>query len=59
MNQGGDFPSTFTDYSEFISDQFNVIHFFHLDEQPELNLDNDYTNKTGHNLKTNSSISIL
>ena len=33
--------------------------FFHSDEQPELNLENDYTNKTGHNLKTNGSISIL
>ena len=33
--------------------------FFHSDEQPELNLENDYPNKTGPNLKTNSSISIL
>ena len=33
--------------------------FFHSDEQPELNLENDYPDKTGHNLKTNSSISIL
>ena len=36
-----------------------VIHFFHSDERPELNLENDYPNKTGHNLKTNSTISIL
>ena len=28
-------------------------------EQPELSLENDYPNKTGHNLKTNGSISIL
>ena len=28
-----------------------VIHFFHSDEQPELNLENDSPNKTGHNLK--------
>ena len=33
--------------------------FLHSDEQPELNLENDYPNKTVHNLKTNSSISIL
>ena len=33
--------------------------FFHSDEQPELNLENDYPNKTGPNLKTNSSISVL
>ena len=33
--------------------------FFHSDEQPDLNLENDYPNKTGHNLKSNSSISIL
>ena len=33
--------------------------FFRSDEQPELNLENDYPNKTGYNLKTNSSISIL
>ena len=34
--------------------------FFHSDEQPELNLENDYyPNKTGCNLKTNSSISVL
>ena len=33
--------------------------FFHSDEQPELNLENDYPNKTGHTLKTNSSISYL
>ena len=32
---------------------------FDAEEQPELNLENDYPNKTGHNLKTNSSISIL
>ena len=32
---------------------------FHADEQPELNLKNDYPNKTGHNLNTNSSILIL
>ena len=31
----------------------------HSDEQPELNLENDYLNKTRQNLKTNSSISIL
>ena len=36
-----------------------VLHFSHNDEQPELNLENDYPNKTGYNLKTNSSISIL
>ena len=30
--------------------------FFHNDEQPEVNLEN---NKTEYNLKTNSSISIL
>ena len=24
--------------------------FFHSDEQPEVNLGNDYPNKTGHNL---------
>ena len=33
--------------------------FFHSDERPELNLENDYPNKTKHNLKTNSSILIL
>ena len=33
--------------------------FFHDDEQPELNLENDYPNKTRYNLKTNSSISVL
>ena len=33
--------------------------FFHNDEQPELNLENEYPNKTGYNLKTNGSISIL
>ena len=33
--------------------------FFHSDEQPELKLENDYLNKTGHNLKTNSSILLL
>ena len=32
---------------------------FHFVDQPELNLENDYPNKTGHNIKTNSSISIL
>ena len=32
---------------------------FHSDEQPDLNLENDHTNKTGHNLKANSSISVL
>ena len=32
---------------------------FHSDEQPELNLENDYLNKTEQNLKTNSSNSIL
>ena len=32
---------------------------FRSDEQPELSLENDYPNKTGHNSKTNSSISIL
>ena len=32
---------------------------FHSDEQPELNLEDDYPNKNGHNLKTNSSISII
>ena len=26
--------------------------FFHSDEQPEVNLENDYQNKTGHNLET-------
>ena len=36
-----------------------VDSLFHSDEQPELNLENDYPNKTGHNLKTKSSISIL
>ena len=39
--------------------RIKVIHFFHSDEQPELNLENVYPNKTGHNLKTSSSISIL
>ena len=33
--------------------------FFYSDDQPELNLENDYLNKAGSNLKTNSSISIL
>ena len=33
--------------------------FFHSDEKPELNLENDYLNKTGQNLKANSSISVL
>ena len=33
--------------------------FFHSDEQPELNLKNDYPNKTEHNLKIDTSISIL
>ena len=32
---------------------------FHSGERPELNLENDYSNKTGRNLKTNGSISIL
>ena len=32
---------------------------FRPDERPELDLENDYPNKTGHNLKTNRSISIL
>ena len=38
---------------------FKGDSFFHSDEQPELNLKNDYPNKTGPNLKANSSISIL
>ena len=33
--------------------------FFYSDEQAELNLENNYPNKTGCNLKANSSISIL
>ena len=37
----------------------HIDSFSHSDEQPELNLKNDYPNKTGHNFKTNSSISIL
>ena len=32
---------------------------FHPDEQRELDLENDYPNKTGHNLKTNCLISVL
>ena len=32
---------------------------FHFDDQPELNLETDYPNKTGHSLKPNSSISVL
>ena len=32
---------------------------FRSDEQPELNLENDYPKKTGHNLKTNNSILIM
>ena len=32
---------------------------FHSEERPELNLENDYPNKTGHNSETNNSISIL
>ena len=42
--------------------QINMLlgnSFFHSDEQPELNLENDYPNKTGFNLKKISSISIL
>ena len=35
-----------------------VIHFS-TDEQPELNLENGYPNKTGYNLNPNSSISVL
>ena len=36
-----------------------MIHFFHSGEQPELKLENDYPNKTGHNLKSNSTTSVL
>ena len=36
-----------------------IFETIHSDEQPEINLLNDYPNKTGHNFKTNSSISIL
>ena len=48
----------YKDY-HFKASTIKVIHFFHSDEQPQLNLENDYPNKTGYNLKTNSSISIL
>ena len=33
--------------------------FFHSDEQLELDLENDYPDKTEHNLKSNTSISVL
>ena len=41
-------------YSNFYGDSF-----FHSDEQPDVNLENYYLNKTGHNLKTNNSVSVL
>ena len=54
--------------SEEVSEQLlqvGWISFYHgdssfrPDEQPELDLENDYLNKIGYNLKTNCSISIL
>ena len=41
------------------SNVLKEIHFSTRMSQPELNLENDYPNKTGHNLETNSLISIL
>ena len=46
-------------FSSSIFGEFKVIHFFTHMSMPEFNLENDYPNKTGHNLKTNSSISVL
>ena len=44
-----DFATLVQQFCNNLVELFEVIHFFYSDEQPELNLENDYPNKTGHN----------
>ena len=53
------YPLFMTNNKDLIGDRFYGDSLSHPDVQPELDMENGCPNKTGHNLKTNFSISIL